>query len=63
MSLLGLILAFFFIPADAEIGNQKIVDAAPVKSKKEMLSLFNPIHVFVQYKYPRVFLAVSLPFV
>ncbi|CAM1501484.1 Fc.00g034680.m01.CDS01 [Cosmosporella sp. VM-42] len=57
MALFGLILAFFFVPRASEIGNPKAVDTAPMETKKEVLRAFNPMHVFRQFKYPRVLLA------
>ncbi|KAH7126140.1 major facilitator superfamily domain-containing protein [Dactylonectria macrodidyma] len=57
MSLVGLILAFFFVPRAREIENPKAIEATPPKSKKEMLEAFNPMNVFCQFTYPRILLA------
>ena len=59
MSLVGLVLAFFFVPRTSEICNPKFVDAASVKTKEEILAAFNPMHVFRQFTYPRILLSVS----
>lgn len=59
MSLVGLILAFLFVPTASEVCNPKMIDAVPIKTKREALAAFNPMHVFRQFMYPRVLLAVS----
>lgn len=54
----GLILAFLFIPRASEIENPKAAEATPPRGKRDVLEAFNPMHVFVQFTYPRVLLAV-----
>lgn len=58
MSLLGLVIAFFFIPKASEIENPKATEATPPMGKKDMIEAFNPMNVFVQFTYPRILLAV-----
>lgn len=57
MSLLGLTLAFFFIPKASEIENPKATEATRPKGKEEILQAFNPMNVFIQFTYPRILLA------
>ncbi|KAM5362798.1 hypothetical protein ACJZ2D_012330 [Fusarium nematophilum] len=57
MSLFGLILAFFFIPRASEVENPKAVEATRPKTRQEIIQAFNPMHVFIQFTYPRVILA------
>ncbi|KAH7136732.1 major facilitator superfamily domain-containing protein [Dactylonectria estremocensis] len=57
MSLVGLTLAFFFVPRAREIQNPKAIEATPPKSKKEIIGAFNPMIVFCQFTYPKIFLA------
>jgi predicted MFS family arabinose efflux permease len=58
MTLLGLTLAFFFIPKASEIENPKVTQTVRPKGKKEILQAFNPMNVFIQFTYPRILLAV-----
>ncbi|KPM39745.1 hypothetical protein AK830_g6835 [Neonectria ditissima] len=57
MSMLGLILAFLFVPRASEIGNPKAIEATPPRTRKEMARAFNPMNVFCQFAYPRILLA------
>ncbi|KAJ4328592.1 hypothetical protein N0V84_000951 [Fusarium piperis] len=57
MSCLGLVLTFFFIPRASEVGNPKTAEAIRPKTRVDMIRTFNPMHVFRQFKYPKVLLA------
>lgn len=57
MSMVGLILAYFFVPRASEIGNPKTIETPP-QTKKEIIGAFNPMVVFCQFTYPRILLAV-----
>ncbi|KAK7429420.1 hypothetical protein QQZ08_004012 [Neonectria magnoliae] len=57
MSMLGLILAFLFVPRASEIGNPKVVEATPPRTREEITGAFNPMNVFCQFAYPRILLA------
>ncbi|KAF6804042.1 major facilitator superfamily transporter [Colletotrichum sojae] len=54
MTLLGLILAFFFVPRASELKKHNIVEKAPVSSVKDVLRAFNPAGVFRAFKYPNI---------
>lgn len=56
MSMVGLILAYFFVPRASEIGNPKTIETPP-QTKKEIIGAFNPMVVFCQFTYPRILLA------
>ncbi|KAH6973124.1 major facilitator superfamily domain-containing protein [Ilyonectria sp. MPI-CAGE-AT-0026] len=56
MSMVGLILAYFFVPRASEIGNPKTIETPP-QTKKEIIGVFNPMVVFCQFTYPRILLA------
>ncbi|KAF7554355.1 hypothetical protein G7Z17_g2951 [Cylindrodendrum hubeiense] len=57
MSMIGLILTYFFVPRASEIGNPKAVEATPPTTRKEIIGAFNPMNVFCQFAYPRILLA------
>lgn len=60
MTLLGLILAYFFVPRASELKKHNIVDKAPVSSAKDVLRAFNPAGVFRAFKYPNILATVIL---
>lgn len=62
MTMFGLVLAFFFVPREAEIGNPKMVDSDRVSTKKGIVQAFNPMNVFRQFLYGRVILSVRILF-
>jgi MFS family permease len=61
MSLFGLTLSFLFIPRASEVENPKLALPTRPQTTKEILQTFNPKHVFCQFVYPKVILAVSVP--
>jgi predicted MFS family arabinose efflux permease len=61
MSLFGLTLSFLFIPRASEVENPKLAQPTRPQTTKEILQTFNPKHVFCQFVYPKVILAVRIP--
>lgn len=59
MCCFGSVLTFFFIPRASEVGNHKTAEAIRPKTQAEMIRAFNPMHVFRQFKHPKVLLAVG----
>lgn len=59
MSLLGLILSFLFIPRSSEVENPKLAEPRP-RTRQEILQTINPMHVFRQFVYPKVIIAVCI---
>ncbi|KAI1009989.1 hypothetical protein LB503_011534 [Fusarium chuoi] len=57
MCLFGLILSLLFIPKASEVENPKLAETTRPRTAKEILRTFNPMHVFCQFKYPKVILA------
>ncbi|KAF4336761.1 major facilitator superfamily transporter [Fusarium beomiforme] len=57
MCLFGLILSLLFIPKASEVQNPKLAEATRPRTLKEIIQTFNPMHVFCQFKYPKVILA------
>ncbi|KAF5986061.1 major facilitator superfamily transporter [Fusarium bulbicola] len=57
MCLFGLILSLLFIPKASEVENPKLAETIRPRTAKEILRTFNPMHVFCQFKYPKVILA------
>ncbi|KAF4496954.1 MFS transporter [Fusarium agapanthi] len=57
MCLFGLILSLLFIPKASEVENPKLTETIRPRTAKEILRTFNPMHVFCQFKYPKVILA------
>ena len=59
MCLFGFILSFLFIPRASEVENLKLIQPRP-RTKDEIFQTFNPMHVFCQFAYPKVILAVCM---
>ncbi|VZH92380.1 unnamed protein product [Fusarium fujikuroi] len=57
MCLFGLILSLLFIPKASEVENPKLAETRRPRTAKDILRTFNPMHVFCQFKYPKVILA------
>ncbi|KAF5538966.1 major facilitator superfamily transporter [Fusarium phyllophilum] len=57
MCLFGLILSLLFIPKASEVESPKLAETTRPRTAKEILRTFNPMHVFCQFKYPKVILA------
>ncbi|KAM0084035.1 hypothetical protein ACKRZS_003756 [Fusarium odoratissimum] len=57
MCLFGLILSLLFIPKASEVENPKLAETTHPRTAKEILRTFNPMHVFCQFKYPKVIFA------
>ncbi|KAF5231184.1 hypothetical protein FANTH_13504 [Fusarium anthophilum] len=57
MCLFGLILSLLFIPKASEVENPKLAETIRPRTAQEILRTFNPMHVFCQFKYPKVILA------
>ncbi|KAI5455982.1 major facilitator superfamily domain-containing protein [Mariannaea sp. PMI_226] len=57
MSMLGLILAFLFIPRSSEVENPKTAEATQPKGLRDIFEAFNPMNVFIQFSYLRILLA------
>ena len=58
MTLLGLILSLLFVPSVQE-KNLVIGSGQPLKIST-VLKMFNPLRIFRQFRYPNVFIAVSI---
>jgi predicted MFS family arabinose efflux permease len=56
MTLIGLVLAFFFVPRVSQLATAK--PKPKPQTKKEMLEAFNPMAVIRQWRYPSIILAV-----
>jgi predicted MFS family arabinose efflux permease len=56
MTLIGLVLAFFFVPRVSQLATAK--PKPKPRTKKEMLEAFNPMAVIRQWRYPSILLAV-----
>lgn len=59
MALIGLIMAFFFVPKKSELSNLQYQEKPRSHSKEDILAAFNPSHVFRLFKFPSILLAVS----
>lgn len=64
MTLLGLIMAFFFVPKASQLAHLKIAVAerAPIRSLGDLAHAFNPMGVLRQFRYPNIVAAVSCSF-
>ncbi|KAK1958844.1 major facilitator superfamily transporter [Colletotrichum sublineola] len=57
MALVGLIMAFFFVPKASELAKHQVVEKSPVRSLGDLARAFNPMGVFRQFRYPNVLAA------
>ncbi|TDZ17081.1 Efflux pump rdc3 [Colletotrichum orbiculare MAFF 240422] len=57
MAVVGLTLAFFFVPKASELQNLKIVEKAPCRTPREALAAFNPMGVLRTFRYPNILAA------
>lgn len=59
MSLIGLVMAFFFVPKKSELSNLQYQEKPRSRSKEDILAAFNPSNVFRLLKFPSILLCVS----
>lgn len=60
MTFIGMVLAFFFVPRSSQLSNLREQEKPKRPTGMDLVRVFNPSHVFRQYKYPAILLSVGV---